>query len=263
MVDTWPRVLYAMSLERKRSFFTLVERWQCLGITVVFTVSNASEVQAEPTEKSSCEPNQPQTNVVGFLAPLLGAQASNASGRFDIVAKFVRKDRVWRVIRSTITPSGERAFASRAHSRRTAYRVVDLARHVAGLIRVEPHAQGSAIRASLDGYVREVRAIEGNMLSRIRQEAAKNAFCTPDENCEYLPVLKAKKESRGHKMELSTFSSAEMRAVLIGVGRDEHVRLRKKAIAIPVSRGTDTNRAELIKWSNGAKEGWLEKTQRC
>ena len=93
------------------------------------------------------------------------------------------------MVRGKITPSGERGTARGAHSRRTAYRVVNLALHVEGVICVEPHAPGSAIRASLDGYVRNTSAIEGNMLSRIRPEAAKNAFGTPDENCGYLPVL--------------------------------------------------------------------------
>ena len=193
-----------------------------LGIAVAFTVSNASKVHAEPADSSWCVPTQPHTIDGGLQAPRPGAQASNASRCFDIVAKYVRKDKEWRVIRGTITPSGERGTARGAHSRRTAYRVVDLARHVERLIRVKLHASGSAIRAFLDGYVRDASAIEGNMLSRIRREAAKNAFGTPDENCRYLPVLQAKMESRGNKIELSTISSADMRAVLIGVGRDEH-----------------------------------------
>ena len=115
---------------------------ECLGIAVALTVSNASEVHAEPADSSSCVPTQPHTNDGGLPPPRPGGQASNASRRFDIVAKYVRKDNGWRVVRSTITQSGEKGTARRAHSRRTAYRVVDLARHVEGFIRVEPHARG-------------------------------------------------------------------------------------------------------------------------
>ena len=61
-------------------------------------------------------------------------------------------------------------------------------------------------------------------------------------------------------MELSTISPADMRAVLIGAGRD--ARLRKKAVSIPVNRRTDTDRSALFKWSHGAKEARLEKNSK-
>lgn len=62
--------------------------------------------------------------------------------------------------------------------------------------------------------------MNGNLLSRIRRQAATNVFGTPDSNCEYLPILRAKMEGDRHKMEFFTISASEMKAVLIGVGRD-------------------------------------------
>ena len=57
--------------------------------------------------------------------------------------------------------------------RRTAYRNVDLARDMEGLISSESKAKGVSICSALIGFVIYLDAIEGNMLSRIRREAEK------------------------------------------------------------------------------------------
>ena len=66
-------------------------------------------------------------------------------------------------------------------------------------------------------------------------------------------------EDKGHKLEFSTISAADMRAVIIGVGHDEQARLRKKALAIPSSRRNKTDTASIVRWGEGARELWTTK----
>ena len=80
-----------------------------------------------------------------------------------IVAKYVRKDRVWCIVSSVI--SGDRGGKRQAYNRCTAYRVMDLANHVTGLISDQPDATGGTIRDAFRGYVSELGALKG-MCSR-------------------------------------------------------------------------------------------------
>ena len=126
-----------------------------------------------------------------------------------------------------------------------------------GLISDQPDATGGTIRNVFKCYVSELGAVKGNVLSQIRRQAAINVFGTPDTNLEFFPVLKLVTEAGGHELEFATRWPA-MRDVIVGVGRHEHARLRKAAIAKCVSNRNDADRAAAVKWDQGAREAWIE-----
>lgn len=161
-----------------------------------------------------------------------GLNIETPTSLLRIVAQYVRKDRVWRIVSSFIT--GDRGGTRQAYRRRTAYRVIYFAHHVTGLISDQPDGTGGTVWDAFRGYVSELGALKGNVLSRIRRQAAINVFGRPDTNCDYIPVLKLMMEDRGHELEFSTIPSSAMRDVLVGGGRHEHARLRKAVIAKPV-----------------------------
>ena len=239
---------------------------ECPGIPVSFPLSSAGEVHAIPcSSRASIQEREAVRSDSDAADPERCAanrdlNIKHSTSLLRIVAKYVRKDRVWCTVSSVI--SGDQGGKRQSYNRRTAYRVMDLANLVTGLIGDQPNATGRTIRDAFRDYVSELGALKGNVLSRIRRQAAINVFGTPDTNFEFLPVLKLMMEARGHELDFATISSPTMRDVLVGVGRPEDARLRKAAIAKRVSSRNDADRAAAVNWDQGAREAWIEKNKK-
>ena len=74
--------------------------------------------------------------------------------------------------------------------------------------------------------------------------------------CKYLPVLKDKLESDGHRMEFTVVTGADMRDIMLGVARDDHARACRAVLQKPVRQRTAEDIVTLVRWNDGTGDKW-------
>lgn len=115
------------------------EMGESLCIPMAFKLSNASEERATPyVGRASVEEEDDGDNESAVAEPPADTKTQVESVR--IVAKYVRNDKVWRIVGSDI--QGDRGHAFGAHSRPSAYRIIHLARHVERLLATSQMLRG-------------------------------------------------------------------------------------------------------------------------
>lgn len=102
-------------------------------------------------------------------------------------------------------------------------------RHLASLanaaIRADPTLDKDSMMAIFTGHVKHPDQMQGDQLSRVRSQAYKQAYGTPNANMALLPALVAAMASEGHSCEYTTFDGIGMVAVVLAVTKSESDRL--------------------------------------
>ena len=127
--------------------------------------------------------------------------------------------------------SGARGQAPGANEPCCAYCDLDMARHVAPLIKLDPSARRPELMSHLESVVMYPKHLTANQFTRISCIASAQLFGCPKDNVTLLPVLKSNLEAQGHVFELSIIHSKTMRRVMFGCADAEHARERKKLLA--------------------------------
>ena len=213
----------------------LREAAENMGITLLFLTNDNCRVVASPASSSR-----------------VGRHSFSVESRFD------RKKGDWMVLKSQI--SGARGQLPGANEPRCAYRDLDLARHMAPLIKLDPSAGRPELMSHLESVVMYPKHLTANQFTRIRRIASTHVFGCPNDNVTLLHVLKSKLEAQGHIFEFSTIHSKEMRKVVLRCAGVEHARERKKLLA----KGGDKTTEEILAcrlWSNDPKKEWLARNK--
>ena len=131
-----------------------------LGTAVHFPLNNNFEVHTFP---------HPSENII--------------SDSIDIQARYIRKEAAWVIRKGYI--SGSRGEEPGRGTRRSAYRMEDLARHVEFVVAKTPGASGAELIKHFKDHLRYPESFDGNQIARIRRQASVNVYGSPDDNCQF------------------------------------------------------------------------------
>lgn len=216
--------------------------------------SAVAQNNSPPPESADSEP------VSGAVTACLTAKPP-----IYVKAKYMTKVSLWEITESNVEATGETftgSISRKKFARVSAYTVEDVAKVCEDLVRRIPSSDEKAFRNLLDKYMFDSEALRSNFISRVRRAAMVSVFGNPDSNAQLLPLLKKSLEIEGHVLEYGTVGAKEMAQIVVGLGRDEHNRLRKIAIAKHVSKRTAEDHEAAKKWEPAGKAAWLRKNKR-